>query len=358
MITHLYVGRDLSHWERDGRRGVRPGLGPYGVEHLARAGMTLTHWSEPGWTQLPGVREYRRLEQRTRLQLVRAACSCRSVRRADLALAILEQEGYTHALLKRQRIRPWSATPLALLSCWLVDSARTAGRAKLEALRFIAGAADLLIFWSSNQRQIFEERLEVPDERMYFVPFGIETEFWRPRPGPGDYILAVGNDPGRDFRTFAAAVAAIDCPVKIACRPERLAGVDVPSNMEVLGEVDHVRYRELLYGAAVVVVPTQPAAAYPTGQTVLLNAMSCQRPTVVTATDAMADYIRHGENTWSVAGEDPEALRAGIEQVLGDESLAAKVADGGRRDVTSVFNAETMWSSIARRLRELVEGGV
>ncbi len=357
MITHLYVGRDLSLWERDGRRGVRPGLGPYGVEHLAREGITLTHWSEPRWTRLPGVREYRRLEQRTRLQFVRAALSRRSVRRADLALAILEQEGYTHALLKRQGIGPWARTPLALLSCWLVDSALTAGKTKLECLRLIARGADLLIFWSSNQRQIFHERLEVPDDRMYFVPFGIETEFWQPRPGAGDYVLAVGNDPGRDFRTFATAVAGIDCPVKIACRPERLAGVDVPRNMEVLGEVDHVRYRELLYGAAVVVVPSQPAAAYPTGQTVLLNAMSCQRPTVVTATAPMADYIRHGENTWAVAGEDPAALRDGIERVLGDESLAARVADGGRRDVLSVFNAKTMWGSIARRLRDLVDRG-
>ena len=167
--------------------------------------------------------------------------------------------------------------------------------------------------------------------------------------------MAVGNDPGRDFETFVAAIAEIDYPVKIACRRERLAGVDIPANVEVLGEVDHLRYRELLYGAAVVVIPTRPAVLYPTGQTVLLNAMSCQRPTVVTATAAMADYVRHGENTWAVTGEDPVALRDGIEQLLRDEARAAKLADGGRRDVMRVFNAETMWASIARRLRDLVD---
>jgi glycosyltransferase involved in cell wall biosynthesis len=159
---------------------------------------------------------------------------------------------------------------------------------------------------------------------------------------------------GRDFQTFVAAIANIDYPVKIACRRERLVGIDIPSNVEVLGEVDHLHNRELLYGAAVVVIPSRPAAAYPTGQTALLNAMSCQRPTVVTATAAMADYIRHGENMWAVAGEDPGALRDGIEQILSDDARAAKVAEGGRRDVMSVFNAETMWASIARRLRDLV----
>jgi glycosyltransferase involved in cell wall biosynthesis len=55
-----------------------------------------------------------------------------------------------------------------------------------------------------------------------------------------------------------------------------------------------------------------------------------------------------------VAGEDPGALRNGIEQLLSDGALAAKLADGGRRDVMRVFNTETMWASIARRLRDLV----
>lgn len=45
MIANLYVGHDLSFWERAGRRGERPGLGPYGVEHLARQDVTLTHWN-------------------------------------------------------------------------------------------------------------------------------------------------------------------------------------------------------------------------------------------------------------------------------------------------------------------------
>lgn len=355
MIANLYVSQDLSSWERAGRRGERPGLGPYGVEHLTRHGFTLTRWNEPSWTRAPGIREYRRIERLVRLPLARSAFSGRSVRRADVALAILEQEGYAHALLKHRRIAPWSSTPLALLSCWLADSARTASKAKLEFLRIIARASDLLIFWSSNQRQIFQELLDVPEERLFFVPFGIETDFYLPRSGgAGDYVLAVGNDPGRDFRTFVTAIAEIDAPVKLACRQERLLGIEIPHNLEVLGQVDHLRYRELLYGAALVVIPTKPETAYPTGQTVMLNAMSCQRPTVVTASAAMADYTRHGENTWAVPGEDPSALRDGIERVLGDDALASKLAEGGRRDVLSVFNAETMWTSIAERLRDLV----
>lgn len=355
MIANLYVSQDLPSWERSGRRGERPGLGPYGIEHLAWHGVALTRWNEPAWTRVPGIREHRRVEQLLRLPLMRTAFSRRSLRRADLALAILEQEGYAHALLKRQGIAPWSTTPLALLSCWLADSARVASRPKLELLRAIARSADLLIFWSSNQRQIFQELLGVPDDRLFFVPFGIEMDFYEPRPGGGGYVLAAGNDAGRDFRTFAAAVAAVDYPVKLACWPERLVGIDVPANVEVLGAVDHLRYRELLYGATVVVIPTKPETSYPTGQSVMLNAMSCQRPTVVTASAAMADYIRHDENTWAVPGEDPAALRAGIELVLGDDARAARIAQGGRRDVVGVFNAATMWASIAERLRSLVD---
>jgi glycosyltransferase involved in cell wall biosynthesis len=354
MIANLYVGRDLSDWECAGRRGEVPGLGPYGLEHLAHQDVTLTHWREPGWTRAPGIRKYRTLERVTRLPLARTTLSPRLVRRADVTLAILEQQGYAHALLKRQGVAPWSCTPLALLTCWLADAARTASARKLGVLRRIAQGTDLLIFWSRNQRDIFQELLELPDERLFFVPFGIETEFYVPQPGDGDYILSVGNDPGRDFETFLAAVADVDYPVKLACRPGLLDGVSIPANVEALGEVGHMRYRELLGGAAVVVVPCRPDVAYPSGQTVLLNAMSCGRPTVVTATAPLGDYIRHGENTWAVAGGDPQALRDGIEQVLGDRSCAARLAAGGRRDVESVFNARSMWASIAERLRELL----
>jgi glycosyltransferase involved in cell wall biosynthesis len=355
MIANLYADHDLVSWERAGRRGERPGLGPYGIEYLTRHGITLTHWTEPRWLCVPGIRRLRSAEHLTGLPIVRTAFSNRSVRRAHVTVAMLEQEGYGHAWLKRNGVSPWSLTPLALLTCWLAEEVRTASPAKLKYLRSITQGADLLIFWSTNQRQIFQERLGVPDDRLFFVPFGIETEFYRPRPpGGGNYVFAIGRDAGRDYQTFVAAIASIDFPVKIACPRDRLAGVDIPSNLEVLGEVEPLRYRELLYGAAVVVIPSRPAIAYPTGQSVLLHAMSCQRPTVVTATSALADYARHGENTWTVAGEDSGALRDGIEQILGDDARAAHIAEGGRRDVVSVFNAETMWGTIAARLQRLV----
>ena len=97
-------------------------------------------------------------------------------------------------------------------------------------------------------------------------------------------MLTAGLDRGRDYATFMLAVSELDYPVKVVCPRPLLADLRIPDNVELLGGVDKTRYRELLQGAAVVVVPIRPAVAYPTGQSVLLNAMACQVPTVVTDT--------------------------------------------------------------------------
>jgi glycosyltransferase involved in cell wall biosynthesis len=355
MIISIYSSRDLKAWEQAGRRGLQSSLGPYGIEHLARLDFTLAQAAAPRWLRAKAGRRLRAIETRAGLTVSRTLLSAGVTSRSDIALAILEPQGYAYSVLAGLRVRPWSSTPLAVLSCWLADEVRTASRSRRAWLRRRTLGTDLFIYWSTNQREILREQLGIPDSRLFFVPFGIEASYFYPRrvDATDSYILAAGLDRGRDYRTFMTAVRELDYPVKLVCPKALLRGLTIPRNVELLGLVEKARYRALLQDAAVVVVPVTPSVSYPTGQTVLLDAMSCGVPTVVTRTSALADYVRHAENTWTVPGEDPDALRGGIERVLGDPTLAATIAAGGRSDVVSTFNAEAMWRKIAPRLRAL-----
>jgi glycosyltransferase involved in cell wall biosynthesis len=381
MIVSIYSSRDLRAWEQQALDGLQPSLAPYGLESLAQLGFSLTQRAAPAWLRSRPARRLRELEARARLPLTRTLASRALTHRSDLALALLEPQPYAHSLLARLGARPWSATPLAALTCWLADDVRVATRSQRAWLRQCAQGIDLLVYWSTNQREILAERLGIPDHRLLFVPFGTEPDYFAPRralaherqtgpvigrddpqaadarssePSERDaYVLAAGLDRGRDYRTFMAAVAGLDHAVKVVCPRPLLADLTIPDNVELLGLIDKARYRDLLQRAAVVVVPVKPEVAYPSGQSVLLNAMSCEAPTVVTDTVALADYTRHGENTWTVAGSDPQALADGIAHVLGSPTLAAEIAAGGRRDVLSSFNSAAMWRTIAPRLRAL-----
>jgi glycosyltransferase involved in cell wall biosynthesis len=355
MIASIYSVRDFKSWEQAARSGSQPSLAPYGMEELTNLGFTLTQAVEPRWLRSGAGKRLRELEGRAELPISRALLSVRATARSDVALALLEPQGYAYSLLAGLGVRPWSSTPLAALTCWLADEVRAASPSRRAWLRRCTKDTDLFIYWSTNQREILGEQLGIPDSRLFFVPFGIAAEYFHPRAaGAKDsYVLTVGLDRGRDYRTFMSAVGELDYPVKVVCPRPLLEGLQIPDNVEVLGTVDKARYRDLMQAAAVAVVPIKPAVAYPTGQTVLLNAMACQVPTVVTDTRALSDYVRHGENTWAVAGEDPQALREGIARVLGDPALAAHIAAGGRSDVVETFNSVAMWQKIAPRLRAL-----
>ncbi len=355
VLVDVHSSRDFGQWRQEGLAGRQPSLAPYGLEHLCALGFELRQSGRPAWFDREPARRLRPVELRTRLRLRETLLGARVTRRAEIALALLEPQSYAFSLLSTLRVPPWSTTPLAALVCWLADDFRVAGPRRRAWLRQCVKGTELFLYLSSNQHQILREQLAIPEERLCFVPFGVEHDYFTPRSEPArePYVLTAGLDRGRDYRTFLAAAAALDHPVKLLCPPHLLRGLKVPENVEALGFVEKARYRDLLRDAALAVIPVRPEVAYPTGQSVLLAAMSCEVPTVVTQTEALADYTRHGENTWTVPGEDPEALLAGMERVLGDQVLADRIARGGRQDVESTFNTVAMWRKVAPRLRAL-----
>ncbi len=185
------------------------------------------------------------------------------------------------------------------------------------------------------------------------MPFGVDTEYFTPAAESvdGGYVLSVGRDAERDWKTFFAAVRDLDVPVKIACREQLLAGLDVPPNVEVLGVVSRAEYRDLLARAQVVVVATNPVA-YPTGQSVLLEAMSMSCCCVVTESPALADYVSD-DTVLGVRAHDPTALRAAITRAIDDPTLRHTLGANVCRRVLEQFGAAEMWQRIAALARTL-----
>jgi glycosyltransferase involved in cell wall biosynthesis len=141
-------------------------------------------------------------------------------------------------------------------------------------------------------------------------------------------------------------------PVKICCRPRDLEGHRVPRGVEVLGYVEREVYRRLLGRARVVAIAARPVV-YPSGQSVLLEAMAMGRTVVVTRTEALAGYVTEGATALTVPPGDPSALRERILEAAGDDELRGRLGLCGRGAVEGIFNARTMWATVAQDLLEL-----
>jgi glycosyltransferase involved in cell wall biosynthesis len=98
---------------------------------------------------------------------------------------------------------------------------------------------------------------------------------------------------------------------------------------------------------------TTTAPRYPSGQTVVLEAMAMGKPVVVTDSPAMRDYVAPDVQGLLVPPADPPALAGAIDALLADGERRRRLGRAGREAVESTFNQEAMWAKIAAGLHSL-----
>jgi glycosyltransferase involved in cell wall biosynthesis len=259
-------------------------------------------------------------------------------------------------LAARIRGRP-RALVLNMGLCTRFARSSTAQRRLLHTA--LASAAGVVSFASAQRDRIVEQAGLAP-ERAHVVLFGVDERFYPVVPPATDgYVLAVGRDLARDYRTFAAAVEGLDASTVVVASERNLTDVRLPRNVEVRLDVTYAELRELYAGAACVVVPTRresyPYGADCSGHTVLLEAFASARPVVLSERSTNGDYT--AGTALEVPAEDPAALRTAIERVLGDRALADGLAAAGRRLVEERLTTRHLGGRLAPLIEAAGSGG-
>ncbi len=171
--------------------------------------------------------------------------------------------------------------------------------------------------------QLFGEGELVPLCRKYELDpdditvnfFGVDTRFWVTDSEVDDeeYLLAVGNDAMRDFSTLLEVAKLIDRSVYIVTRRE-IRG-DIPANVTIIKgawhsrELDDIGLRDMYRKAFAVIVPLKESFQ-PSGQSVTLQAMACEKPVIVTRTAGLWDNrnLKHGVNLLFVDPGKPNQI--------------------------------------------------
>jgi glycosyltransferase involved in cell wall biosynthesis len=325
---------------------------PYCADSITTTGFRLElserHRRSP-WTKLP-LHPIVRLLERATAPFLQTLLARREIGRADLAIAMFESQGNALCALRRLKIRPFTRPLFAVITCWLARDLSHFGHVRRTLYRQVYQSVDVLFCFSSNQTEILVRELGLAPKRVVSVPFGVDHRYFSPRPdAERGYVLSVGRDAGRDWETLLEAIRDTSLDVRIASRPRAFAHLDLPANVEFLGYVDRERYRSLLAGASVVVVSTRDLA-YPSGQTVALEAMAMGRCCVVTDTAPMREYVRDGQNALLVPPGDASALRAAVIRAMADTAMRRRIGEAARLSIEREFNAPRMWQRIAEVL--------
>jgi glycosyltransferase involved in cell wall biosynthesis len=241
---------------------------------------------------------------------------------------------------------------------------------------------DRIAVHARRQLELAVAELGIPAGRIAFVPYCVDTDFWRPRPVAEERLICSAGLEFRDYPVLMRAVDGLDAHVVIGAashwsKRQNSAAVDeLPANVKV-DSFDYHALRELYARAAIVVVPLTDVD-FQAGITTILEAMAMGKPVIVTATAGQTDVVQdrrrgvrgmptrpisllerladqHGidleSNGMYVPPDDPVALRRAIVYLLDHPAERARLGAAGRRMVEQLLTVD----QFADRIRALVE---
>jgi glycosyltransferase involved in cell wall biosynthesis len=332
---------DTVDWSRRHSRGEVPDAWPYGLDRLAHHGVEAV--VRPPISGGAGQFVARVGRGIGGFQWVETL-AYRPLPDIDVAVAWDERSGVPRALLDGRRV------PVATGAIWATEADVPRRLQRLAA----RGFARSRLVWALSTAQLdILAGWGLDPSTLAHLPFGVDTDFFRPGVGvarDADLLLTVGNDRHRDFGTVLAAFEQLR-----RRRPSlRLVAVtrqELPATagVEVVPHLSHGELRHLYQQAAVVLVGLRHNL-HVSGITVVLEAMSLDRPVVATRTPGMEHYVAPGSG-WLVEPGDPGGMARAAWEALGAADLVTRprVVDG--------FSTETQAATLAELLGDTVQAG-
>jgi len=338
-VLYLYAGRRREFYEK-WKRGLVPDTQLLGLNYMDNFGIdaTFLEWPISNW-----------------------------LRKLSFNLAHLP---YIFAIREYDLVFICAGLPLVFLSKWLLRWKKPGfviyntfltnalKRHPKGILGFINRKAieniDVIVCTAGEQQKFLIESGFNP-KNIVFQPIGIDASRFAREPEisgkkPG-YILAVGRDPGRNYRTLFEAVKDLPVKLKVATKREVVAGLDVPKNVEISYHVPYEQMPALYQGAYFCVVPLRdwddPKGSDTSGQYGYLEPMASGKAVIATDKSTVRDYIENNVDGLLVPPGDQKALRGAIQKLLSDESLRNRLGQTAQKKVLQNFTSKIFAGALA-----------
>jgi glycosyltransferase involved in cell wall biosynthesis len=275
-----------------------------------------------------------------------AFASLRTANRADVVFATADTLAIPLLLLKRAGLlrAPVVYTPIGLPE----------RLAQVRRQRLYSGAlrrAHTIVSYSRAEAEWL--RRWIGGGNVVFVPFGVDTDAFRPGDGAPDIdVVAVGADPRRDFELLkTVALRRRELSFRIVATKDQIAALGaLPGQIATESDISLEEVRDRLSRARVVALPVRPNS-YSGATTVLLQAMALAKPVVVSRTEAIAEGygLQDGINCRLVEPGDADAFeRALLDVLAGPCDLGANARQTVERDFGWERYIDALWDILSR----------
>jgi glycosyltransferase involved in cell wall biosynthesis len=202
--------------------------------------------------------------------------------------------------------------------------------------------------YSSHHIKKFNEIFDIPVEKICFIPFCVDDEYFKPQKLDSyDYISSVGKDIGRDYPTLLKAIEGLSCNVKIVCG-SNLDNTILPQNAGKLVNVPYLKVREIYSKSKFVVLPLHcNRGSDAAGQTALLEAMAMGKAVVASRSPSLLDYVDNWKTGIFVKPYDAKDMKSAIQYLLDNPEEADKIGKNARKAVEDKFNHKIYAKNLA-----------
>ena len=200
-------------------------------------------------------------------------------------------------------------------------------------------------------------------DNVYFVPFGVDVEEYRPCFNKMLPYIVSGGRSDRDFDTLIKAVKKLPNHVKvyIAYGKDTVTFKNPTLSLRDVMQLQHVKlfyelsrrlYIKLLENAMFVVVPLK-RTYYATGHTAILEAMAMGKTVITSHIPSVLDYVEDWRTGIFFEHSNPQDLKQKIEHLLNMPEILVKIGLNARKAVEQQFNLKIMLKSIIDIIRRM-----
>jgi hypothetical protein len=224
---------------------------------------------------------------------------------------------------------------------------------KRRLFRFAFRYLDHIRVHSSMEKNLYHEHFGIPLERIRVALWSMNrpgVEPAEPVVG-GDYLSAVGGN-ARDYHCLLEACRlAPEIPMAWVVRPENIAGMDLPPQVQTVCNVSHPLAMNYLAFSRATVIPLESRDT-PCGHVTMVSAMYLGKAIVVTDSHGIADYVQEGSNGILCRPHDPEDLARCMRTIWEDRESAERMGGNGRQFAETYCNEALVREEMTAYLAE------
>ncbi len=211
---------------------------------------------------------------------------------------------------------------------------------------------DRLVVSATAEREIYAAHFGLDPGRIDVVLWGVDPpERSDNLPDGAPYVCAVGGN-ARDYGLLMnVAAARPHMRFIIVVRPQNLAGLDIPANVEVRANIPFPDAMAVVGGARLMALPLATTET-PCGHVTIVAAQYLGTPIVITDSRGVEDYVRDGETGLTVEAGSVEAMGAAIDRLWNEPAEARRIAGAAQAFV----EADCTELNYVRHLRGLLAG--